>query len=136
VTPTLAPPYPAPELLLPADGEPFDAVSNSVTLQWSSVGSLRNFEYYQVTVVDVTGGQNRELVEEVRDTKFIVPASFRANDGRPHVYRWTVVPVVQIGVDSDGLPVYVTGGAVSEARVFVWSGEAGAVPEATATPGP
>lgn len=132
VTPTIAPPYPAPELLLPVDGEPFDAVSNSVTLQWSSVGTLRNNEYYQVTVVDVTGGQNRQLVEEVKDTKFIVPASFRANDGRPHVYRWFVVPVAQIGVDNDGLPVYVTGGPMSDTRVFTWSGEAGAA--ATPTP--
>jgi LysM repeat protein len=126
VTPTLAPPYPAPEPLLPADGAPFDSSSDTITLQWASVGTLRNNEYYQVTVTDITGGQNRRTVDEVKDTSFIVPTSFRPTDGRTHVYRWFVVTVAQIGVDADGLPVYVTGGAVSETRVFTWSGTGGA----------
>lgn len=131
VTPTTAPPYPAAELLLPADGASFDVSSDIVTLQWSSVGALRNNETYQVTVIDVTGGQNEQLVQEVVDTSFIVPSSFRPTDGQPHVFRWFVVPVAQIGVDDEGLPVYVLGGAVSESRVFTWSGTAG---EATQSP--
>lgn len=122
VTPTLAPPYPAPELLLPADGEPFDSSNDTISLQWASVGTLRENEYYQVTVVDITGGQNRHIIDQVKDTSFIVPTTFRPTDGRPHVYRWSVVTVAQIGVDSEGLPVYVTGGPSSESRVFVWSG--------------
>ena len=131
VTPTIAPPYPAPEPLLPADGAPFDSSSDTVTLQWSSVGTLRENEYYQVIVVDVTGGQNRRITDEVKDTSFIVPATFRPADGQPHVFRWFVVTVAQIGVDADGLPVYVTGGPQSETRVFTWSGTGGA---ATAQP--
>ena len=122
VTPTLAPPYPAAELLLPADGAPFDSSNDTISLQWSSVGTLRNNEYYQVTVVDITGGQNRHIIDEVKDTTFTVPTAFRPTDGRPHVYRWSVVSVAQIGVDSEGLPVYVTGGPSSETRVFVWTG--------------
>ena len=131
VTPTLAPPYPAAELLLPADGEPFDSSSDTISLQWASVGSLRNNEYYQVTVVDITGGQNRHIIDEVKDTSFIVPTSLRPSDGRPHVYRWSVVTVAQIGVDAEGLPVYVTGGPASETRVFIWTGTSGG---ATQTP--
>jgi LysM repeat protein len=137
VTPTVAPPYPAPELLLPADGAPFDVSSDTVTLQWASVGALRNFESYQVTVIDVTGGQNERIVDEVLDTTFTVPTSFRPTDGQPHVFRWFVVPVVQIGVDDAGLPVYVDGGPMSNTRVFTWSGTVGgggAAPAATATP--
>lgn len=122
VTPTPAPPYPPAELLLPADGASFNASSNTVTLQWASVGALRNNEFYQVTVIDITGGQNARIIDEVKDTKFIVPTSFRSTDGQPHVYRWFVVPVAQIGVDSEGLPVYDVGGPVSESRVFSWSG--------------
>lgn len=122
VTPTAAPPYPAPELLLPADGASFDLSNDIVTLQWSSVGSLRNNELYQVTIIDVTGGQNERVIDEVIDTKFSVPIAFRPSDGQPHVFRWFVVPVAQIGVDSEGLPVYDQGGAVSESRVFTWSG--------------
>lgn len=126
VTPTIAPPYPAPELLLPPDGAPFDSTNDTVTLQWASVGTLRNNEYYQVTIVDVTGGQNRHITDEVKDTTFIVPTSFRPTDGRPHVYRWFVVSVAQIGVDAEGLPVFINGGPASETRVFTWSGTSGA----------
>ncbi len=131
VTPTLAPPYPAAELLLPADGAPFDSSNDTISLQWASVGALRNNEFYQVTVVDITGGQNRHIIDEVKDTSYVVPTAFRPTDGRPHVYRWSVVTVAQIGVDAEGLPVYVTGGPSSETRVFVWSGTSGG---ATPTP--
>lgn len=132
VTPTIAPPYPAPEPLLPADGAAFDSVNDTITLQWSSVGALRVNEYYQVTVVDITGGQNRRIVDEVKDTSFIIPTSFRPTDGRPHIFAWTVVSVAQIGVDVDGLPVFVTGGPASEERVFSWSGSG--APVGTPTP--
>jgi LysM repeat protein len=131
VTPTLAPPYPAAEILLPADGEPFDSASDTISLQWASVGALRNNELYQVNVVDITGGQNRHITDEVKDTSFIVPTSFRPTDGRPHVYRWSVVTVAQVGVDSEGLPVYVTGGPASDTRVFIWTGTTSV---ATSTP--
>lgn len=125
VTPTPAPPYPAAELLLPADGASFDLSNDQVTLQWASVGALRDNEAYQVTVIDVTGGQNERIVDEVIDTSFSVPTSLRPTDGQPHVFRWFVVPVAQIGVDADGLPVYTQGGAISESRVFTWSGGSG-----------
>jgi LysM repeat protein len=138
VTPTIAPPYPAPELLLPADGASFDVSSDTVTLQWSSVGTLRNNETYQVTVIDVTGGQNEHIIDEVVDTKFTVPTTFRPTDGQPHVFRWFVVPVAQIGVDDEGLPVYLNGGPVSDSRVFTWSGTVseggGGAAAPTATP--
>ena len=122
VTPTIAPPYPAADPLLPANGAPFDSSNDTITLQWSSVGTLRGNEYYQVTVTDITGGQNRHIVDEVKDTSYIVPVSFRPADGKPHVFNWSVVPVAQIGVDADGLPVYVNGGPASQLRVFTWSG--------------
>jgi hypothetical protein len=122
VTPTIAPPYPAPELLLPPDGAPFDSSSDTIALQWASVGTLRNNEYYQVTIIDITGGQNRHITDEVKDTTFTVPASFRPTDGEPHVFRWFVVSVAQIGVDADGLAVFINGGPVSDSRVFTWNG--------------
>jgi len=128
VTPTAAPPYPAAELLLPIDGDSFDLGNDVVTLQWSSVGALRENEAYQVTIIDVTSGQNERIVEEVIDTSYSVPATMRPSDGQPHIFRWFVVPVAQIGVDSEGLPVYTQGGSTSESRVFTWSGSAGPAP--------
>lgn len=125
-TPTAPPPYPAPNLLLPPDGTHFTLNDDIVTLQWAAVGTLRDNETYAITVEDVTEGQGRKLVNYVTDTKFIVPASFRANANEPHVYRWSVMPVRQIGSDDNGAPIWDTAGASSQARVFTWTGAAGA----------
>lgn len=119
-TPTLPPPYPAVNLLLPADGAPFSLVDEFVTLQWASVGTLRENEAYTVTVEDLTEGQGRKVVEYVTDTKFIVPLDFLPSDGIPHVIRWWVVPVRQVSTDDDGNPVWESAGAASATRVFTW----------------
>jgi LysM repeat protein/ribosomal protein L40E len=123
-TATLPPPYPAPNLLLPADGAAFTLANDVVTLQWASVGVLRDGEAYQVIVQDVTATQTRRITDYVTDTKYIVPTSFRPNDNVAHVMRWWVIPVRQAGVDDQGQPVWVASGAISEKRVFTWVGVA------------
>ncbi len=129
-TPTPPPPYPAPQLLLPPDGAVYD-LADTVTLQWAAVGELRDNEAYAVTIVDITADEERRLVAYVTDTKFIVPEAFRHEEALPHVYRWTVVTVRQVGTDDEGNPIWEPAGAVSEARTFVWQGLA---PAATPTP--
>jgi len=119
-TPTMPPPYSPVNLLLPPDGAPFGLNNASITLQWASVGALRDNEAYAITLEDVTQEEGRKMVEYVRDTKFIVPVSFLPNDGVPHVIRWWVVPVRQIGTDDDGNPIWDPAGAVSNPRVFTW----------------
>jgi LysM repeat protein len=131
-TPTPPPPYPAPNLLLPEDGGVFTLSDNQVTLQWSSVGLINANEAYRVTVIDLTEGTGRKLVDYVTDTKFIIPGSFRANDDNPHIYRWTISTVRQVDVDANGNPIWEDAGSVSEARVFTWTGQATAV--STPTP--
>ncbi len=121
-TATLPPPYPAANLLLPADGAAFTLANDVVTLQWATIGTLRDNEAYQVTIEDVTSGQGRRLNDYVTDTKFIVPTSFRPNDNLAHVIRWWVTTVRQNGVDEQGQAVYESAGAVSEKRVFTWVG--------------
>lgn len=123
-TATLPPPYPAPNLLLPADGAAFTLANDVVTLQWASVGVLRDGEAYQIVIEDVTATQTSRITDYVTDTKYIVPTSFRPNDNVAHVMRWWVVPVRQAGVDDDGQPIWVASGAVSEKRVFTWVGVA------------
>ncbi len=123
-TPTLPPPYPAPNLLLPADGAAFTLANDVVTLQWASIGTLRDNERYQVTILDVTSGQGLRLTDYVTDTKFIVPTSFRPNDNLAHVIRWWVTTVRQNGVDEQGQPLYASAGAISDQRVFSWVGVA------------
>jgi len=118
-------------LLLPADGAAFTLANDVVTLQWASIGNLRENERYQITIEDVTSGQGRRLTEYATDTKFIVPTSFRPNDNLAHVIRWWVTTVRQNGVDEQGQPVYDSAGAISEKRVFTWVGVA---VEASPTP--
>ncbi|MEW5939223.1 MAG: LysM peptidoglycan-binding domain-containing protein [Chloroflexota bacterium] len=130
-TPTLPPPYPAPNLLLPVDGAAFTLAHDIVTLQWASLGTLRDGEAYQIIVEDVTADQGRRIVDYVTDTKYIVPTNFRPNDTVAHIMRWWVTPVRQTGVDDFGDPVWSPAGAASEKRVFTWIGVV-----APATPAP
>lgn len=127
-TPTAPPPYPAPNLLLPANGDMFTLAADTVTLQWASIGALRDNERYQVMVEVLTGGSGRKMTQYVTDTKFIVPVTFRPQDSS--VILWWVVTVRQSGTDDQGNPIWSTAGAASEMRVFGWSG---AGPVATPT---
>jgi len=130
-TPTPPPPYPAPNLLLPADGGAFTLANDVVTLQWSSIGTLRDNEFYRVTVEDITEGQARRITDYVTDTKYIVPTTFRPKDNVAHVIRWWVSTVRQTGTDEQGQPVYSSAGADSLKWVFTWVGSA---PQGTPQP--
>jgi len=130
-TPTTPPPYPAANLLLPADGTSFTLANDNITLQWASIGALRANEAYTVVIEDVTEGQGRRLVGYVNDTKYIVPVSFRPKDSTPHIYRWYISTVRQTSTDEQGQPVWEPAGENSTQRVFSWQGVA---PEATPKP--
>lgn len=132
-TPTLPPPYLAPNLLLPADGSSFTSAGDTITLQWASVGTLRDNEAFQVTIEDVTSGTGKKLISYETDTSFIVPASLRPSDNIPHVFRWTIQPVRQSGSTKAGDPIWESAGAVSSPRVFSWWSSAA---PAAATPTP
>lgn len=121
-TSTPPPPYPAPNLLLPIDGAAFTLAHDIITLQWASLGILRDGEAYQVIIEDVTADQGRRIVEYVTDTSFIIPTTFRPNDSVAHVMRWWVVPVRQTGTDEQGQAIWSPAGAASEKRVFTWTG--------------
>jgi LysM repeat protein len=127
-TATVPPPYPAPNLLLPANGAPFTLSDDMITLQWAAVGTLREGERYMVTIEDVTEGQARKLVEYVTDTKFLIPASFRPDSSTPHVYFWWITTVRQAGTNEDGDPIWEPAGTASEKRAFSWAGVAAKTP--------
>lgn len=131
-TPTPPPPYPAPNLLLPQDGAAFTLAQDSVTLQWASVGQLRENEFYRVFVEDITEGSGtRKIVDYVKDTKYVVTSDFRPSGALPHIMRWRVQVFRQVGVNADGDPLYESGGDASHPRDFTWAGAGG---EATPTP--
>jgi len=131
-TPTPPPPYPAPNLLLPQDGSAFSLANDTITLQWASVGQLRENELYMVTIEDITDGTGLiKIVDYVTDTKYIIPSSFRPSDPTPHIMRWWVTTVRDLGITTSGESQYESAGAVSIKRGFTWSG---AAPQASPTP--
>jgi hypothetical protein len=121
-TATIPPPYPAPNLLLPANGDTFTLATDTVTLQWASVGVLRENERYQVTIEVLTGGTGRKLTQYVTDTKFVVPVTFRSQENSTSIMQWWVVAVRQSGTDDQGNPIWSSAGTASAMRVFGWSG--------------
>ena len=130
-TPTTPPPYPAPNLLLPADGASFTLANDNITLQWASIGTLRDNESYTIVIEDVTEGEGRRQVDYVVDTKYNIPVSFRPKDSAPHIFRWYVSTVRRTGTDDQGQPIWSSAGEPSTPRVFSWQGVA---PEATPKP--
>jgi LysM repeat protein len=131
-TATLPPPYPAPNLLLPVDGADLSQGNETVTLQWASVGELRDKEAYLITVIDLTTGGEQKLVDYVTDTKYIIPQTFQPVGNTPHIFRWFVMAARQTGTNDQGDPIWEPAGASSLQRVFIWTG--GQQPVATATP--
>jgi len=120
-TATPPPPYPAPNLLLPIDGAAFTLAHDVVTLQWASLGALRDGEAYQVIIEDVTADNGHRIVDYVTDTSYVIPVSFRPNDNIAHIMRWWVVPVRQTGTDEQGDPIWTPAGAASDKRDFTWT---------------
>ena len=135
-TPTTPPAYPAPNLLLPNNGIVYSSVTDTITLQWSSVGTLRDNEAYQITIEDLSSEGTKRSVQYVTDTKVTVPLSLRPQDNTSHIFRWWVIAARQTGSNADGTPIYVTGGATSEMRVFGWIGTNGGSVSPTATTQP
>ena len=130
-TATLPPPYAAPNLLLPANGAPFTLADDSITLQWASVGSLIENEAYRVTIEDITAALGPSLVDQVTDTKYLIPSTIRPTDGISHIFSWYVEVVRITGSDEKGNPTWSTAGTASNPRYFTWTGRA-----ALATPTP
>jgi LysM repeat protein len=133
-TPTTPPPYPAPSLLLPADGAVYTTDSDTVTLQWASVGTLRDNEAYAVTIEDLTEGTGRKITDYLTSTKYNVPVSFRPVSDSPHILRWTIQPVRQTGQNKEGKPIWESAGNISISRVFNWWGSSQGLPLTTSTP--
>jgi LysM repeat protein len=133
-TPTALPPYPAPQLLSPANGSAISPVEQTVVLQWAAVDVLKEGEVYLVTVEDVTCNCAKKLTEVTTQTRYIVNVEMKPIEAAPHVFNWTIVTARQSGLTADGKPIYEAAGATSEIRTFTWTGIG--APNPTATPSP
>jgi hypothetical protein len=114
-------------LLLPANGSSFTIADDSITLQWASVGSLLENEAYRVTIEDITAAQGPTLIDQVTDTKYIIPSSIRPTDGIAHIFSWFVEVVRISGSDESGNPIWTIAGSTSPPRYFSWTGRSGGI---------
>lgn len=135
----------APTLLAPEQGASFTGWNAQVILQWSSVGSLRENEYYVVRIPYDAAGNTAQFWR--KETAFQVPPNFSQNNVgfSDRHYHWTVQVMrctqncdkaLEDNVPKGGQPV----GNVSQQGLFYWhsdiSGGAGPGPETPPTSTP
>jgi hypothetical protein len=122
---TPAPPTarPAPTLTSPTIGQSF-AANATITLSWTSIGTLGTSEFYRVTVEDLTCNCNRRYVTATTQTSLSLPPTLRPTQATAHIFSWTVDLVRQTGTSSDGQADYETIGAQSAVGTFTWTGTA------------
>jgi LysM repeat protein len=122
-TPTPRPPYAAPSLLNPVDGQRLEGAAPPVVLQWASVGILEDREWYLVRLSRVGSTSFLEW-HTTRTTSWRVPIEVLSTAGSGAMeFRWTV-QVVEARPGQTGLDAFVEAGAASEERVFGWQGPA------------
>jgi len=117
-------------LLQPVDSSRIPGGDRTVLLQWLSSGILRDTETYRVTLEQL-GGAIRYGPIYIKATALHLPLELLPPPGdRNREFRWTVDIVRQVGVGSDGTPLYdVINPAAS--RTFSWLP---AAPAPTLTP--
>lgn len=109
-TPTSRFPYAAPALLSPADGAVFQGREERIVLQWASVGTLGEDEWYQLTVS--APGEGDTYSAYTKASSWVLPASLYPGDSSG-LLHWTV-SVVDV---SDGRT---TLSAANHSRKLEW----------------
>ncbi len=128
-TATPRPTYAPVTLLSPLDGEIIIGNSPPILLGWLSSGLLRDDEYYRAEVAQVNGLLNQSI--RTRATSWHVPIElFPAETDQNRLFKWKVEIIRQVGIGSDGLPVFSVVSSTRE-RVFEWLAVA---PTPTPTP--
>jgi LysM repeat protein len=131
--PTPLPNYGPVTLLQPLNGSRIVGNQLPVWLQWLSVGLLHETETYRVVVEQVDGSIPPYGPIYIRATSLHLPTNLHpAPDDRNRTFRWTVTVVRQVGVGSDGAPLYNVV-SLPASRTFQWLPD---IPTATLTPVP
>jgi LysM repeat protein len=116
-TPTPGPPFAAPDLLYPTDGQRFTSPNASVMLLWTSVGFLDGDQAYMV-VLDAPG-ETLPVTHLTRETSWRLPADLWPT-GSHRAFTWQVVvmPVdPQTGEVTNQRPLSLN----SSTRGFFWN---------------
>jgi LysM repeat protein len=117
-TPTPGEPFAAPHLVYPLQNA--DLKDEAIVLQWTSVGILREDEWYAISLRYLghrPDGQPSELVVYTRTTSWHVPDQWSPDEQSPERrFEWTVRVVRRTGLGEPPIPLSLA----SEVRRFRW----------------
>jgi LysM repeat protein len=128
-TPTPGPPYAAPDLLDPAEGESFRGEEADIVLNWASVGILAEDEWYILRLRLMTEPVYQHPSVWTKVTSWRVPASLHPStllrtgpsvETESHLFRWDVTVVRHTGTRPDGKPDGIAISPMSATRSFFW----------------
>jgi LysM repeat protein len=124
-TPTPGPPYAAPDLLDPAEGETFRGEEADIVLNWTSVGILAEDEWYILRLRLMTEPVYQHPSVWTKVTSWRVPASLHPStlslaETGSHLFRWDVTVVRHTGTRPDGRPDGIAISPMSATRSFFW----------------
>jgi LysM repeat protein len=120
-TPTPGPPYAAPDLLDPAEGEIFRGEEADIVLNWASVGILAEDEWYILRLRLMTEPIYQHPSVWTKVTSWRVPASlYPPAKVESHLFRWDVTVVRHTGTRPDGQPDGMAISPMSATRSFFW----------------
>jgi len=128
-TPTPGPPYEAPDLLDPAEGEIFRGEEAGIVLNWASVGILAEDEWYILRLRLMAEPIYQHPSVWTKTTSWRVPASLHPSallktdlsvGAESYLFRWDVTVVRHTGTRPDGKPDGIAISPMSVTRSFFW----------------
>jgi LysM repeat protein len=120
-TPTPGPPYAAPDLLDPAEGETFRGAEADIVLNWASVGILAEDEWYILRLRLMAEPVYQYPSVWTKTTSWRVPALlYPSAEAESHLFRWDVTVVRHTGTRPDGQPDGIAISPMSAIRSFSW----------------
>jgi len=110
-TSTPGPPYAAPDLLFPTEGQQFEGKDAVILLAWTSVSILHSNQVYLVELK--VPGRDTPIIHTTQTTSWRLPADLWPT-ADPHLLTW------RVSVASEGAPAWQTLSPPSVTRQFVW----------------
>jgi LysM repeat protein len=116
-TSTPGPPYAAPDLLFPTEGQQFEGKDAGILLTWTSVSILRGNQVYLVELR--APGRATPVTHTTQTTSWRLPAELWPT-ADPHLLTWQVSVAGGSGAPSEGASAWQPLSPPSVTRQFVW----------------